>query len=224
MTDSTVASNGNFTFYVSSASDPSYPTQYSPTTTTTHDKDNVTVIPSNILWRPCTPNVPTHALAMASVTLRTKDAIANSGGTQVFVIENKPIINKCIMCSPLKVALADGRKVFLTHECNVHIIGLPTILTGHIIPDLSIALLFGIRVLTEAGCEVHFNKHKCTVWYDNKKVLEGGKDSTTDLWTLPIGLLCPASSIKPPPAYLSNISHAHCATTQIAFFTHTVKN
>jgi hypothetical protein len=139
-------------------------------------------------------------------------------------MENMPIVNKHITRSPLKVALVGGRKVFLTHEWGVHIVGLPTFLTGHIIPDLSIALLFGIRVLTEAGCEVHFNKHKCTVWYDNKKVLEGGKDSTTDLWTLPIGSSHPASSIKPPPAYLADISHAHCATTQIAFSTHTDRN
>jgi hypothetical protein len=79
-------------------------------------------------------------------------------------------------------------------------------------------------VLTGAGCKVCINKHKCTVWYDNEIILEGEKDSTTDLWTLPIGLPCPASSIEPLPAYLSNISHAHCATSQIAFFTHTVRN
>jgi hypothetical protein len=224
MIDSTVASNGNFTFYVSSASDPLYPTQYSPTTTTTRNEDNVTVITSNISSRPHNPNVLTHALAMASVTLKTKDVISDSGATQIFVMENTPIINKCIMDSPLKVALADGRKVFSTHECDIHIVGLPTVLTGNITPDLSFALLFGIRVLIEAGCKVSFNKHKCTVWYDNKIILEGGKDSTTDVWTLLIGLPRPASSIKPPPAYLSNISHAHCATTQIAFFTHTVRN
>jgi hypothetical protein len=213
MIDSTVASNGNFTFYVSSASDPSFPTQYSPTTTTTHDEDNVTVITSNISLRPRTPNVPTHALAAASVTLRTKDAMANSGATQIFVMENTPVINKRIMHAPLKVALADDREVFLTHECDVHIVGLPTVLTGHIIPDLSIALLFGIRVLTEAGCKVHFNKHKCTVWNDNKIILEAGKDSTTDLWTLPIGSPHSASSMEPPrlifPIFLMHTAPQH---------------
>ena len=101
-----------------------------------------------------TPTMPTHALAAASVTLKTKDAIADSGATQIFVMENTPVINKHITQSPLKVALTDGRKVFSTHDCNVHIVGLPTVLTGHIIPDLLIASLFGIRVLTEAGCEV----------------------------------------------------------------------
>jgi hypothetical protein len=133
MIDSTVAYNGNFTFYVSSASDPLYPTQYSLTTTITCNKDNVTVIISNILLRPHTHNVPTHALTVASVTPRTKDAIANSGMTQIFVIENTPIINKHITRSPLKVALADGHEVFSTHECDVHIVGLSIVLTRHII-------------------------------------------------------------------------------------------
>jgi hypothetical protein len=55
-------------------------------------------------------------------------------------------------------------------------------------------------------------------------MLEGGKDSTTDLWTLPIGSPCPSPSIAPTPATSSDIAHAHCATTQIAFFTHTVHN
>jgi hypothetical protein len=94
-----------------------------------------------------TPTMPTHALAAASVTLKTKDAIADSGATQIFVMENTPVINKHITQSPLKVALADGHEVFSTHECNVHIVGLPTIITKHIIPDLMITLLFRIRVL-----------------------------------------------------------------------------
>jgi hypothetical protein len=167
-------------------------------------------------------SVPTHALAAANVTLRTMDAIANSDTTQIFVMENTPVVKKRITCSPLKVALANGRNVFSTHECNVHIVGLPTVLTGHIIPDLSIMSLFRIQVLTEVGCEVHLNKHKCTVRYDNKIILEGGKDSTTDLWTFPIGSPHPSPSSTPTPDTSSDIAHAHCDTTQITFFTHTV--
>jgi hypothetical protein len=50
---------------------------------------------------------------------------------------------------PLKVALADGRIVTSTHMCDILIEGLPTILMGHIIPDLLIASLFGIRVIIQ---------------------------------------------------------------------------
>ncbi len=50
-----------------------------------------------------------------------------------------------------------------THMCDIKIDGLPFVLTNHNIPDLSIASLFGIRVLTEAGCEVTFDNKFCTV-------------------------------------------------------------
>jgi hypothetical protein len=50
-----------------------------------------------------------------------------------------------------------------THMCDVKIDGLPFVLTGHIIPDLSIASLFGIRILTEVGCTVTFDQKFCTV-------------------------------------------------------------
>jgi hypothetical protein len=73
--------------------------------------------------------------------------------------------------------------------CDIKIDGLPTVLTGHIIPDLSIASLFGIRVLTEAGCTVTFDKSNCVVRYNGAIILWGAKDPATDLWTLPLGSL-----------------------------------
>jgi len=41
-------------------------------------------------------------------------------------------------------------------------------------------------VLTEAGCTVKFDIEKCVVEYNEKIILTGMKDPTTDLWTLPI--------------------------------------
>jgi hypothetical protein len=73
-----------------------------------------------------------------------------------------------------------------THMCDIIIPGLPTTLVGHIVPELSIASLFEIRVLTEAGCTVKFDIEKCVVKYNGKIILIGMKDPTTDLWTLPI--------------------------------------
>jgi hypothetical protein len=97
-------------------------------------------------------------LVLLFFALKTKDAIADSGATQIFIMKGTPVINKRITHFPLKVSLADGREVLSTHECDVNIVGLPTVLTGHIILELSIASLFGIRVLMEAGCKVRFNK------------------------------------------------------------------
>jgi hypothetical protein len=48
------------------------------------------------------------------------------------------------------------------HMCNIQIDGLPTVITGHIIPNLSIASLFGIQALTDAGCKVAFDCEQCT--------------------------------------------------------------
>ncbi len=101
-------------------------------------------------------------------------------------MEGTPVLNKQKTTCPLKVALADGRRVMSTHMCDIILPGLPTTLVGHIIPEFSKASLFGKRVLTEAGCTVMFDNLKCVVQYNNKTILIGWKDPTMDLWTLPI--------------------------------------
>jgi hypothetical protein len=109
--------------------------------------------------------------------------------------------------------------------CDIRINGLPVVLTGHIIPDLSIALLFGIRVLPEAGCEVTFTHDECVVHYNNKIILRGEKDPSMDLWTLPLGsqdmTSQHANCVLPLAAPVVAKAHAHPAI-QIAFFAHTV--
>jgi hypothetical protein len=72
----------------------------------------------------------------------------------------------------------------VTYICDIRIPGLPTILTGHIMTDMTTASLFGIRILCKAGCKVVFNNDKCQVFYQNKVILSGVKDPVSDLWTL----------------------------------------
>jgi hypothetical protein len=143
-------------------------------------------------------------------------------------MDGAPVINKRRKTCPLKVSLASGREVTSTHMCDVKISGLPATLTGHIIPELSVASLFGICVLTAAGCKVRFDNLKCTVWYNNRIILQGGKDQATDLWTLPIGNMGMTyrhdTIVIPPVAPVLANTHAHYATTQIAFFMHTIRN
>jgi hypothetical protein len=126
----------------------------------------------------------------------------------------------------LKVTLADGRQVMFTYMCDIHINGLPFVLTGHIIPDLSIALLFGIQVLMEVGCNIFFDKHECTVRYKGKIILSGDKDLSTDLWTLPLGSVDMTThrvnAAIPLAAPLHANAHAHLPPP-IACFTHTVR-
>jgi hypothetical protein len=101
-------------------------------------------------------------------------------------MDGTPVHNKQQRTCLLKFALADRHQVMSTHMCDIIIPGLPTTLIGHIVPKLSIASLFGIRVLTEAGCMVKFDNKKCVVRYNGKIILIGMKDPMTDLWTLPI--------------------------------------
>ena len=108
------------------------------------------------------------------------------GTTSIFVMEGADVINKRTALKPLTINLPDGRQVQLTHICDIAIPGLPTTLTGHIVPDLTVASLFGIRVLCKAGCKVVFNRDKCKVYYKDVIILRGSKDPSTDLWTLPI--------------------------------------
>ena len=87
---------------------------------------------------------------------------------------------------PLTINLPDGRKVQSTHVCDINIPGLPTMLTGHVLPQLAVASLIGIRPLCNAGCLVTFDKDKCNVIFNGTVILHGFKDAATDLWTLPL--------------------------------------
>ena len=88
--------------------------------------------------------------------------------------------------TPLIVNLLDGTVVRSTHICDYEIPGLPTRLEAHIVPDLTVVLLIGIRVLCKAGCVVTFTDKVCYVMYGGNVILRGYKDPSTDLWILPI--------------------------------------
>jgi hypothetical protein len=151
------------------------------------EDDVETIVASNVSPPKVISPPDTIEFANAAMPATPQVAIADSGATQIFIMEGMPVNNKRPTDCPLKVALADGRRVMSTHICDVDIPGLPVVLTGHIIPELSIASLFGIRVLTDVGCIVTFDIDKCVVTFNGNEVLRGYKEATTDLWTLPLG-------------------------------------
>jgi hypothetical protein len=73
-----------------------------------------------------------------------------------------------------------------THVCDIAIPSLPTVLVGHVLPNLAVASLIGIRPLCNARCTVTFDDDKCGVLYNGNLILRGWKDAAMDLWTLPI--------------------------------------
>ena len=136
--------------------------------------------------------------------------------------------NKQLASKPLTINFPDGRKVKSTHVCEIHIPGLPTVLKGHIVPNLAVASLMGIRPLCNAGCEVIFDKDKCDVIYNGNVILRGFKDAATDLWTLPLPRIAMQSAL-PRLAPLFNRA-LHTITTpsvhdgvDLATFTHSIK-
>jgi hypothetical protein len=121
-----------------------------------------------------------------ALTLVTNQAIADTGATSFFIVEGAIVDNKRVAELPLTIKLPDCKTIHSTHVCDINIQGLPTILTGHIVLSLTIALLIGIWPLCKAGCTVTFDNEKCNVKFNGKIISTGFKDPTTDLWMLHI--------------------------------------
>jgi hypothetical protein len=159
-----------------------YPTQSTSQIAafTPHDDDEATIITSN-----CKTKYKKIECANA-ITIAKSHAIADTGATSIFIMKGTPVKNLRKSYNPKTISLPDGSKVTSTHICDINIQGLPTVLTGHIVPGITMASLIGIRTLCKAGCKVVFDDKKCEVFYKNNIILRGYKDPTTDLWTLPI--------------------------------------
>ena len=142
--------------------------------------DDATVIASN---RTHTRRLPQPEVA-AAITIATNHAIADTGATSIFIMEGVDVDNKRLSKKLLKINLPDGTIVQSTHRCDIDIPGLPTMLTGHIVPHLAIASLIGIRPLCQAGCTVTFDNMKCEVMFNgnvilrNKRPVHGSVDVT----------------------------------------------
>ncbi len=113
-------------------------------------------------------------------------AVADTGATLFFLTKDAPCQNKRQATNPITVTLPDSCKIMSIHICNITIPGLPTVLTGHIMPDMTTALLFGTQVLCKAGCTETFDDFKCQVLYNGSIILTGYKDPASNLWMLPV--------------------------------------
>ena len=113
-------------------------------------------------------------------------AVADTGATSVFALKGTKMKNIRSAVTPLVVNLLDGTLVRSTHVCDYKIPGLPMLLEGDIVLELTVASLIGIHVLCKAGCIVIFTDTMCSVKYGGKVILRGYTDPSTDLWILPI--------------------------------------
>jgi hypothetical protein len=113
-------------------------------------------------------------------------AVADTRATLVFVLKGMPMRNIWPTTNPLTIILPDGKVVKSTHVCNFELPGLPAILEGHIVPDLTVSSLVSICILCKAGHIIIFTKTACHIMYGGKVILIGYKNPSTDLWVLPI--------------------------------------
>jgi hypothetical protein len=130
-----------------------------------------------------------------AISITTTHAILDTGAISIFIMKGLPLKNLHRANHQItSITLPNRSNVVLTHIYDIIIPGLPTMLTGYIVPGITMASLIGIRILCKAGCKVTFDNKKCKVIYKNNIILCGYKDPTTNLWTL---LLTPDKIAKP---------------------------
>jgi hypothetical protein len=163
-----------------------------------------------------------------AITIAPNHAMADTGAASIFVMDGVDVANKRVATKPLTFNLPDGRKVKLTHACDINIPGLPITLTGHIIPDLKTASLIRIRPLCKVGCKVVVDNEKCDVVYKGRVILRGYKEPSMHLWTLPItneGMRTTPSQIdlpRPCPG-IGRVPHPSHAIYEGASFLHSIR-
>jgi hypothetical protein len=145
------------------------------------ENNNVMVVTSNISSQPPMTEVAGFVLRTQRIDIDVSHGIAGTGATLVFVQDGVPVVNKQPAKNPLTFNLPDRQQVQSTHTCNVVVPGLPSPLVGHIIPNLAIASLFGIRPLCNAGCVVVFHIDRVKVWYNRKLILIIPQNLSMDL-------------------------------------------
>jgi hypothetical protein len=121
-----------------------------------------------------------------AILIAAHQVVRDTGATLIFIMDSVDVVNKCLSTKALTINMPDERKVTSTHVCNKAIPGLPHTLTGHIVLHLAIASLIGIHPLCNVGRTMVFDMNKCNVIYDVNVLLWGCKDSSTNLWTLPL--------------------------------------
>jgi hypothetical protein len=132
------------------------------------DNNNSTVITSNT--SPSSDSISHHALGMLVKPLLV---VANMGATLLFLTKGAPCQNKHHAINLVIITLLDRCKIKSMHVCDVMIPGLPTVLMGHIMPDMTTASIFGTRVSWKAGCQVLFDDDKCQVIFNGTVILTG---------------------------------------------------
>ncbi len=112
------------------------------------------------------------------------EAQPDSGATGHFFNNDCP--EKTLKHEPINVICANEPEMMSTQTKELNIAGLPQeAITAHVFPDMTRNLL-SVPKLCDADCKCTFSKEKVEIIKENKTILQGPRDRTTNLWTVQI--------------------------------------
>ncbi len=126
----------------------SYPTKFELVTSLPHelDDDSITIVNLN------TSQKKTLVMHQAlGLMIEPNLVVANTRATSYFLTKGAPCQNKRCTLNPISITLPNRRKIMSTHVCDINIPGLPTTLTGHIVPNMTTTLFFWNSYLMQGG-------------------------------------------------------------------------
>ena len=124
----------------------------------------------------------------------TVTAHPDTGATGHFLNEECPGVE--IPHEPINVICANESEMTSTKTMELNIDGIAQeAKKAHIFPDMKKNLL-SVPVLCDAGCNCNFEKDKVVITKENKTIMEGPRDPTTNLWNVTIGPPTNTNKIK----------------------------
>jgi hypothetical protein len=127
----------------------------------------------------------------------SSSAIAGSGTTGHYILNNSPCYDKTIATMPIKVQLPNGSTITSTHTCKINLPGLPDAAKiAHIFPSLIDHALLSIGQFCDRGCEAIFSRTNVVITSHVHTVLTGPRD-VNGLWHL---------NLLPQPQQQANVA------------------
>ena len=100
----------------------------------------------------------------SNIKITVDMAVTDSGATGNFVLPGTKVSDMKISKKNLIINLPDGTQLKSTHTCYIDVPWLPKeAIRAHIVPGMAHTSLIPIKVLTDAGCKVFYEKHECRV-------------------------------------------------------------
>ncbi len=142
-------------------------------------------------------------------TTRTSTAIADSGCTGHFLQVDSPCIDKIPTNNGLRVLLPDGSTIQASHTALLDLPDLPLAARqAHIFPQLKHNALISIAQFCDHGCTAVFTATSVRIFLDSKILIQGSRQSTTNLWTIDL-----QQQTTPPASKTETLNVGHAANS-----------